>query len=237
MTLEELIKQGPTIKAKCIDDDIIDGEEYCTWLMKCSQKLLCDYPNNPLADAFVKKAKNANGNYVDEYNELMGILKSFEGIDARKTELSIEGILSMVLNRFHKMAKSLKNRHADRGTLIINDEYDVQDLLQGILRLFIDDVRPEDYAPSYAGGNSRIDFHLPKYDMYIETKMTRDGLADKQIGEELLIDIGRYKNSCSTLVCFIYDPKEKLENPYGLITDLENMSTDDLAVKVYISPL
>lgn len=45
------------------------------------------------------------------------------------------------------------NRHGNREPLKIDDEYDVQDLLQSILRLFFDDVRAEDCVPSYAGGN------------------------------------------------------------------------------------
>lgn len=72
--------------------------------------------------------------------------------------------------------------------------------------------------------------------MYIETKMTREGLTDRKIGKELLIDIGRYKNSCSTLVSFKYDPKEVLDNPYGLIKDLEKLTTEDLSVKVFVNP-
>jgi REase_DpnII-MboI len=32
----------------------------------------------------------------------------------------------------------------------IKDEYDVQDLLHAILRAFFDDVRPEEFVPSYA---------------------------------------------------------------------------------------
>lgn len=99
-------------------------------------------------------------------------------------------------------AKSLLNRHADRTTITITDEYDVQDLLLSILRLFIDDVRPEDYVSSFASGNSRTDF-FPLYGTYIETKMTRNGLSDKEIGEQLSIDIARYENHCKKLICFI----------------------------------
>lgn len=239
MTLEELIEEGPKIKAKCYSDEYgsISGEEYSTWLMNCCQKLQSEFPDNTLTKDFIERARNANGNFEAIYEDLIGILRSFEGVDAPKDNRSIDDILAMVLNRFHRMAKSIKNRHDKRNTLEIHDEYDVQDLLGGILRLFVDDVRPEDNTPSYAGGNSRIDFHLPEHDMYIETKMTRDTLTDRKIGEELIVDIARYKNSCSTLVCFIYDPKEKLENPYGLIKDLENLSTEDLTVKVFINPL
>ena len=44
MTLEELIEEGPKIKAKCYSDEYgsISGEEYSTWLMNCCQKLQSD---------------------------------------------------------------------------------------------------------------------------------------------------------------------------------------------------
>lgn len=240
MTIDELIEEGYKAKEQCIRADMgiktISGEAYTTWLMQCSQKLISEFEGHPLAEEFVARAKKANGNHAKVFDELVGILRSFKEYENNKCA-HIEEILRSVLTNFHRMARSICNRHGNRATLRITDEYDVQDLLQGILRLFVDDVRPEDATPSYAGGNSRIDFFLPEYKMYIETKKTRDGLTDKKIGEELLIDIGRYRNACDTLVCFIYDPDNRLSNPYGLIGDLEKMSTPDLRVKVYISPL
>ena len=76
-----------------------------------------------------------------------------------------------------------------------------------------------------------------KYETYIETKMTREGLRDKEVGEQLAIDIARYGDKCKTLVCFIYDKGSFLSNPYGLISDLEALSSDRLQVKVYIAPI
>ena len=149
----------------------------------------------------------------------------------------VEDIIEKALINFHRLSKSIRNRHENRQTLEIKDEYDVQDLLGGILRLFVDDVRPEDYTPEYAGGRSRIDFHIPDLDMYIETKMTRETLADKKIGDELLIDVGRYREMCNVLICFIYDPDSRLENPFGLVKDLEKLSNVNLEVRVIISPL
>lgn len=70
----------------------------------------------------------------------------------------------------------------------------------------------------------------------IRIEEDRDNLLDKKIGEELLIDIGRYKQICDTLVCFIYDPDNRLSNPFGLAKDLENMSIDNLKVKIFICP-
>ncbi|MEI6002257.1 hypothetical protein H3V53_35580 [Paraburkholderia bengalensis] len=37
----------------------------------------------------------------------------------------------------------------------MTDEYDVQDLLHGVLHLEFDDIRPEEWCPSYAGTGTR----------------------------------------------------------------------------------
>lgn len=163
---------------------------------------------------------------------MIGILKAFLDIPPVSSKENIDEILEKVCTNFHRCARSILNRHDKRASLEINDEYDVQDLLQGILRLFFDDVRPEDYVPSYAGGNSRTDFYLPQYETYIETKMTRTGLKDKEVGEQLAIDIARYGDKCKTLVCFVYDKESILSNPYGLISDLEALGADRVHVMV-----
>lgn len=239
-TLQELIEEGNNIKKMCIHTDIqttIRGESYAQWLTYCERLLLNQFPNDPQTIEFCEISKKANGNKVEMFDRLIGILKAFAAIPPAVPSDPIDTILEKVCTNFHRCAKSILNRHGQRATLKINDEYDVQDLLQGILRLFFDDVRPEDYVPSYAGKNSRTDFNLPKYETYIETKMTRDGLLDKEIGEELSVDIIRYGSMCKTLVCFIYDKGSLLTNPYGLISDLEALSTDCLRVKVYIAPI
>lgn len=60
---------------------------------------------------------------------------------------------------------------------MIEDEYDLQDLLHGLLKLHFDDVRVEDFAPERGGGRSRIDFVLKSERLVVEAKMTRPGLA------------------------------------------------------------
>lgn len=145
--------------------------------------------------------------------------------------------LEALFSRFHKIAVQLKRRHADRETLAISDEYDVQDLMHALLKLEFDDIRPEDYAPSYAGGASRIDFVLPAEACAIEVKMTRSTLKDRKLGEELIIDIARYSAmpAVNTLYCFIYDADAHIMNPEGLKADLEKLG-GDLKVKVTIVP-
>ena len=45
-------------------------------------------------------------------------------------------------------------RHGGRNTLDVRDEYDVQDLLHALLKMFFKDVRSEEWTPSYAGASS-----------------------------------------------------------------------------------
>lgn len=139
---------------------------------------------------------------------------------------------------FNKFDISIRRRYGNRDTININDEHDLQDVLFSILKLFISDIRPEDYIPSSAGGNSRVHFLLPEYGLIIETKMTNKSLQDKQVGEQLIIDFGRYKqkDGYNHLMCFVYDKETNIRNPIGLIKDLERLSDEKMRISVYISP-
>jgi hypothetical protein len=145
--------------------------------------------------------------------------------------------LDILIGRFHAVAVQLRSRHAERPTLDISDEYDVQDLIHALLRLYFDDVRPEEWVPSYAGSASRTDFLLPQIDTVIEIKKTRSGLNAKAVGEQLIIDIAKYKRhpQCRRLVCFVYDPEGRVANPNGIESDL-NTGDHGIAVQVYILP-
>jgi len=146
--------------------------------------------------------------------------------------------LENIFNRFPQIARQLRGRFDDRPTLDVKDEYDVQDLLHSLLKLYFDDIRPEEWTPSYAGSSSRMDFLLKDERLVIEVKKTRDSLRDKQIGEQLIVDITKYKEhpDCKTLVCFIYDAEGLIANPTGLENDLNKLSTDRLSVKAYVFP-
>lgn len=149
--------------------------------------------------------------------------------------------ISIVLNickKFHFVARQLRNRFNNRPTLEIEDEYDVQDLLHSLLKIYFDDIRVEEWVPSYAGSSSRIDFLLKKEKIIIEVKKTRKTLTDKEIGEHLLIDIAKYKqhSDCKTLICYIYDPEGRIGNPRGLEDDLNQLSNDDINIITVIEP-
>jgi hypothetical protein len=144
--------------------------------------------------------------------------------------------IRLLTNKFHSFCKQIRSRYNDRKTIEINDEYDVQDVFHALLRLYFDDIRPEEWTPSYAGSCSRMDFLLKKEKTVIEVKNTRVGLGKKEIGEQLSIDIMKYKAhpDCKTLLCFVYDPEERIVNPKGLETDLSK-PINGMNVKVYIA--
>jgi REase_DpnII-MboI len=67
-------------------------------------------------------------------------------------------VIFMLAERFHGVVRQLRERHDSRPTLAVADEYDVQDLFHALLSIYFDDIRAEEWAPSYAGGASRMDF-------------------------------------------------------------------------------
>jgi hypothetical protein len=145
--------------------------------------------------------------------------------------------VQLICSRFHTVARQLRQRHADRETLDISDEYDVQDLLHSLLRIFFDDIREEDATPSYAGGASRVDFLLKQEQIIVEVKKARPTLKAKELGGELIIDIARYQThaDCKLLYCFVYDPDGYIKNPQGIENDLSR-SSEPFPVKVFIAP-
>jgi hypothetical protein len=131
----------------------------------------------------------------------------------------------------------LRTRSHGRTPLTIDDEYDLQYLLRALLEGRFSDVRPEEWTPSYAGKSSRMDFLLHPEQIVIEAKRHREGMTSQTVGDELIIDIGRYRSHprCRTLICFVYDPEHRLANPRGLELDLSGIR-DDLDVRAVILP-
>jgi len=151
--------------------------------------------------------------------------------------LTAVAAVELLCDRFHLVARQLRQRYAERETLNVGDEYDVQDLLHALLHLYFDDIRPEEWTPNYAGGSARVDFLLKKESVVVEVKRTRLKLESKQVGDQLLIDIGRYQAhpGCKTLLCFVYDPEGRIANPRGLEADLSKR-VNDMEVKLLVRP-
>ncbi len=150
--------------------------------------------------------------------------------------LALENI-ERITKRFQVVARQLLHRHNNGATIKVENEFDAQDLFHALLRLFFDDIRAEEWTPSYAGGHSRMDFLLKYEQIVIEIKMTRLDLRARDIGDQLINDIDRYRNhpDCKVLIAFVYDPEGYIGNPKGLEHDLSK-NIDGLFVKVIITP-
>ncbi|MBB2302302.1 malate dehydrogenase [Escherichia sp. 93.1447] len=221
------------------DRTYVDSQKYKTWITRVKNLIADSYGKD--SDFYTGFINAEKGLYASNYDILTKNLKPV--FDAAKADLDylvqikantvandddkVELIINL-LNKFPAFCRQLKKRYEGRATIDINDEYDVQDLVHALLTLHFDDIRPEEYTPSCAGASSRQDFLLKKERIVIEVKKTRKHLGARQIGEQLLIDIGRYDAhpDCGTLICFVYDPECLVVNPKGVIDDLEGKDTE-----------
>jgi hypothetical protein len=146
-------------------------------------------------------------------------------------------LVTRLCRRFPFFVNQLQSRYAQRTPLTISDEYDVQDALNGILKLHFEDVRPEEATPSTGGSSSRIDFLLKRERVVVEAKMTRKSLDQKEVFKQLSEDIQRYSvhPDCDALVCFVYDPTGRCHAPAALENDLTKMH-GSLEVAVVVEP-
>jgi hypothetical protein len=152
-------------------------------------------------------------------------------------ETSPEDRIVALCRRFPLFVDRLQHRQRSRAPVSVDDEYDVQDLLHAILKLHFDDVRPEEVTPSYAGNASRVDFYLPRERIVVEAKMTRSNLGQKDVANQLVIDVARYAQMATvdTLICLVYDPGRKCSNPRTLENDIE-ASVGRLKVRAIVCP-
>ncbi len=190
---------------------------------------------------------NDEGLFLEVRNDLLGALRGLAadldggvvhdpGIPNRHSPSAAD--VRLVCERFHRVVVQLRRRREERTTLDVADEYDAQDLLRSLLALYFDDIRPEEWTPSYAGSSARMDFLLKGSGIVVEVKRTRKGLADKELGTQLIEDVARYQghHECKHLICFVYDPENRVLNPGGLTKDIEVQSRKGLEVEVIVVP-
>jgi len=152
---------------------------------------------------------------------------------------SIEDLLKVIIRGLPRAMHPLTHRRKNSPNLSFTSEYDIQDLLHSQLRPWIADIRPEEFTPSYAGSNTRMDFLLPTHKLVIEVKRVRDKSHASKVGDELIIDIEHYRRhqDAQYLWCVIYDPELFISNPSGVASDLEGVRTTTdgtINVRVFI---
>ena len=247
--LSDLIKEGEEriLPTKWRSEGIIGSpyrvnlDAYVGWYVKTLSLLKSFLPaNSDFVSAFKSCEENLYSNAVTCVEVLKGVVdyieKGFLSFNQQHlADPSTE--LRRIFSKFHRIARQLRSRYNNRETIQVEDEYDVQDLLHALLRLYFDDIRREEWTPSYAGKCSRMDFLLKREKIVIEVKKTRQSLTEKELGDQLIVDVERYKvhPDCEKLICFIYDPEGRIGNPEGLIQDLDEQNQG--FVKVIVEPL
>lgn len=249
--INELIKEGQayTFQNNCYHSRhgtfSRPSVEMQTWIAEVEDLLLTNYGKDSSVWKVFERfdRRKLDGNYGDTFEEqkniIISALKACLRINPKqvKVDKNREDELSNLFEKFHLVVKQLRIRYNSRSTIDIDDEYDVQDLLHSLLRLYFSDIRNEEWTPSYAGGSSRMDFLLKEEKIVVEVKKTRKGLGDKELGKQLIEDKEKYKAhpDCKKLICFTYDPEGRITNPKGLENDL-NKQEPEFEVQVIIKP-
>lgn len=153
------------------------------------------------------------------------------------TEPNIALLLSSLRRVGNGAARSLVIRRQHRHGLQVEDEYDLQDVVEFLLKSLYNDVRREEPTPSSGGSSSRVDLHLRQGRIAVEVKVTRAGRGAKQIKTELVSDIHDYRThpSVTKLIAVIYDLMGTFDNPVGFEHDLSS-ERDGLDVHVIVVP-
>lgn len=144
--------------------------------------------------------------------------------------------IEKIFDRFSEITLQLRDRQRDREPLRMDDEYDVQYLLNALLRLHFDDVRDEEYLRRHANKNPRIDFLLEDEKVGIEVKRPSVNHPPDKIRTGLAEDKEQYRSDarCNTLLCFIYDPDKQITNPAEFEKAVTE-STKNLTTRVTIT--
>ena len=194
--------------------------------------------NQQLASAFSRQgAKLTKDGYLDWYggdsDDAIPITASVlmeSDLEAKPAEAQLASHSSLLLlcdtlRRLGGALRPLRQRRRGRDSLQIADEYDMQDIVEVILRSLYRDVRAEERNPSYAGSSSTIDFLIVDEKCAVEVKVTRPRRGEKQIKDEIIIDIENYQRHplATTLIAVVYDLAGTFKNVGGFEDDLSGL--------------
>jgi hypothetical protein len=254
--LQRLINEGNKIlyHSRYSSNNYVSSHEFTGWTTESLQILLEYFGNQDfftrsfLANVIVSAGNLPRREHVRVGIDLLERIKNQidEGIRAIKItdlpqgkidELILNPILFAVFNKFHLAAKRLQSRRKDKKPFLIEDEYDVQDLLKVLLTPFFKEIRPEEPQASVAGSYTKMDFVLNGIRTAIETKFVHARNQEKKISDEIFSDIAHCKKNgeCKRIIFFIYDPETQLLTS-TFKKDIEEQSTSELQIMVLIEP-
>ena len=217
------------------DDEFVDGRRHSQQLLEYFNDSISNWIGSPSYHG-VENVKGVVASALARVRRNPLVLNKL-ALEARASGAKDPDIVVTLAERLHTVVRQLRERREGRPTLDVVDEYDVQGRFHALLTVYFDDIRKEEWAPSYAGGASRMDFLLLEIESVVEIKMARPNLSTRQLGEQLIVDIAKYKKhpACRTLFCVVYDPEGRITNPRGVENDLM-AEKDSMIVRVMIVP-
>jgi len=134
-------------------------------------------------------------------------------------------LLMQVINNFPVVARLVRLRQHDRPPFVIDNEYDVQDLLFALIRTVFEDAHREEWTPKLAGSAKRTDILVPSIGAMVEVKFVRDAKHAKTVADELKVDFESYHAHalCKHVIALVYDPAQHLSDAVQFGSELSGL--------------
>ncbi len=148
----------------------------------------------------------------DYTNELL-----FDSLSARAPAPDI-ALLLRICERLPDSARVLASRQRRKSPYIVADEYDVQDLLQAVIRAYFKYSVQEEPIGKVGGAKSaRADLAIEDLGVIVEVKFVRGAADQNRIVEELAQDLLQYSKwqPLQTFIYMIYNSRD-LRDPEAL---------------------
>ena len=223
-----------------LEDDFKNALQTCDGDFACIIKLLYKDDLSDNDEHFIERklSNNDNASIIDImlYREL---LKKFTRF--RYNTMGTVDIIASVFNNLQDAIKHLTMlRRKDHTPFLIEDEYDVQDLLYFVLRSIFPRLQFENPHFKIGGTNSKVDLMLVQEGIDIEIKMIKAKNQDeKEFIKQLKIDINDYAawNELKHLLVFVYDPFNKTSNKNNFydLNGHKSINGTEFDVTVFVS--
>jgi len=186
------------------------------------------WKNSKLRDETEADLRGCQASFLGKELEALICLRSHPERMELLPEINAKDKLAVLLDVLESTSSGisfLSSRAHGRPAYVIENEYDIQDLLYVILKPFFADARMEEFTPQHAGSAKRIDIVIPSIDVVIEVKFVRNEFYAASIADEIKIDIESYHvhANCKTLCVLVYDSYKLIADAYNFVRDLSGL--------------